>query len=93
VIASDVGEISNMLENEAGLRGGIVVKSVRETEQFIAAFAEAMETVLDRQLREDLSRNAHELGRRYDMEPLVEIYSGLYTKVLNKKIAVATLAG
>ncbi|WP_082733360.1 glycosyltransferase [Sphingobium sp. CCH11-B1] len=93
VVASDVGEISNMLENENGVRGGIIVKAVRDTDQFIAAFAQSMETILETQLREELGKNARELGNRYDMGPLVEIYSNLYAKILNKPVpAVMTMA-
>jgi glycosyltransferase involved in cell wall biosynthesis len=93
VIASDVGEIGNMLENDAGVRGGIIVKAVRDTNQFIAAFAQAMETILDEQLRKELGASAQELGHRYDMGPLVEIYGGLYATILDKpEPEAATLA-
>lgn len=93
VIASDVGEIGNMLENEGGMRGGIIVKAVRDTDQFIAAFTKAMESILDDRLREELGRNAQELGSRYDMGPLVDIYGNLYARILDKPIpTVAPLA-
>ncbi|MDK2759617.1 MAG: hypothetical protein KYX66_23110, partial [Blastomonas fulva] len=63
------------------------------TDQFIAAFAQSMETILETQLREELGKNARELGNRYDMGPLVEIYSNLYAKILNKPVpAVMTMA-
>jgi len=92
VVASDVGEISNMLENEAGERGGIIVKAVRDTDQFIANFAKAMEAILDARLRGELARNAQELGRKYDMGPLVEVYGGLYARILDKPVPAVTLA-
>ena len=92
VVASDAGEISNMLESEAGVKGGIIVKAVRDTDQFIADFAKAMETILDARLREELGRNAQDLGQRYDMAPLVGIYGSLYARILEKPAPVVTLA-
>jgi glycosyltransferase involved in cell wall biosynthesis len=89
VIASDVGEIGHMLSNEAGVRGGIVVKAVRDTDQFIAAFSDAMEAILDNRLRRELSENAQELGHKYDMGPLVEIYGNLYSQILGQSVSVS----
>lgn len=92
VIATDVGEIANMLENEAGIRGGIIVKATRDSDQFIAAFADAMETILDDGLRRKLGVNAQELGRSYDMAPLVSIYGGLYADILEKPIPTLSIS-
>jgi glycosyltransferase involved in cell wall biosynthesis len=82
MIASDVGEISNMIEDQAGVCGGIIVEAVRNTSQFIDAFAEAMERILNDRLRQTLADAAQELGRKYDMGPLVDIYNNLYTQII-----------
>lgn len=86
VVASDVGEIRNMLENEAGVRGGIVVDAHRDTDVFIDLFAKGMEQILDDRLRQELREGAMELGRRYDMEPLVEIYGNLYSQIIGQVV-------
>lgn len=82
VVATDVGEISNMIENEAGVRGGLIVKAVRDTDRFIDAFAEGMQSILDDRMRHDLAQNAQELGHKYDMAPLVGIYGDLYSRTI-----------
>jgi glycosyltransferase involved in cell wall biosynthesis len=89
VIASDVGEIRNMLENEAGVWGGIVVPAVRDTDEFVAGFARAMEDVLDDRVRRELAEGAVRLGSRYDMEPLVEIYGQLYSRIIARAASAA----
>ena len=50
--------------------------------------SDAAEAILDARLREELGKNATELGNRYDMGPLVEIYSNLYAKILDKPVPV-----
>jgi glycosyltransferase involved in cell wall biosynthesis len=65
------------------VRGGLIVKAVRDTDMFIAAFAEAMEAILDDRLRRELGKNAYELGLQYDMGSLVDSYGSLYSNILN----------
>lgn len=83
VIGSDVGEISRMLEGDTGELGGIIVKAVRDTDQFIRYFSDAMETILDTDLRNKLSKNALEIGERYEMGQLVDKYSNIYSNIIN----------
>ncbi|MBB3356491.1 MULTISPECIES: glycosyltransferase [unclassified Novosphingobium] len=82
VVASDVGEIENMLKDAHGACGGIIVKAVRDTATFIDSFAAAMEAILDDSLRARLAEQAQHLGRNYDMGPLVENYGKIYSQVL-----------
>lgn len=84
VIASNVGEIANMLQDNDGVRGGIIVEAVRDTNQFIEVFAEAMAAILDDRLRHEFGENARKLGAKYDMGPLVQIYSDLYHEIIGK---------
>ncbi|WP_076072700.1 glycosyltransferase [Sphingomonas montana] len=86
IVASDVGEISAMLRNDAGICGGVVMKAVRDTPTFVTAFADAMEAVLDDRLRDALREGARELGHKYDMTPLVETYGSLYSQVIGGAI-------
>jgi hypothetical protein len=52
-----------------------------------------MEAILDNRLRRELSENAQELGHKYDMGPLVEIYGNLYSQILGQSVSVSpTLA-
>jgi glycosyltransferase involved in cell wall biosynthesis len=85
VVSTDVGEIRKMLQNEAGVRGGIITAAMRDTDTFIATFTKAMESILDDRLRETLAKGALELGKKYDMAPLVEIYGGLYQRVIDTR--------
>ncbi len=84
VVASDVGEISNMLLGEDGELGGVIVKAVRDTDAFIANFADAMSVVLDDARRANLADRAATLGKMYDMAPLVENYSRIYSSVIGR---------
>jgi len=82
VVATDVGEIENMLEDDDGAKGGIVVHAVRDTKSFIAAFAVGMEDMLNDKLRHELAGHAERIGRRYDMGPLIKNYAEVYAQVL-----------
>ena len=83
VIGSDVGEIRDMLMRQDGVKGGIVIPAVRDTNQFIANLTAAMEQMFNRSLRERLARGAEELGRAYDMDKLVKTYGNIYTGMMN----------
>lgn len=89
VVSTDVGEISNMLRDELGVRGGLVTEAMRDTKTFIATFADAMDRILDDRLRAELAAGALELGRKYDMAPLVGVYSDLYSRVLQQTITTS----
>jgi glycosyltransferase involved in cell wall biosynthesis len=83
VIASDAGEIRGMLVKEGGLQGGLVIDAVRDTPRFIDSLTEAMERMLDAELRKQLAADAAELGRDYDMGKLVETYGKIYRRLID----------
>ena len=84
VIGTNVGEIRRMLETSDGLRGGLVVEAVRDTNRFVAAFSQAMEAMLDDTLRGEFAKDAGIIGRNYDMDPLVQVYSDLYAQLIER---------
>jgi glycosyltransferase involved in cell wall biosynthesis len=83
VIASDAGEIRGMLVKDDGLQGGLVIGAVRDTAGFIDSLAEAMERMLDAELRNQLARDAARLGQEYDMGKLVETYGRIYRQLID----------
>ena len=84
VIGSDVGEIRRMLVREDGLAGGLVIDAVRDTREFIGKLANAMEKMLDPELRSELAKGAAELGHVYDMDTLVKKYGKIYHDLLER---------
>lgn len=81
VIATDVGEIASMLQND-GVAGGIIVKCIRDDKRFEMRFTRAMQDLLDDDRRKQLGLGAGILGKGYDMSGLTKQYVDLYEHVL-----------
>lgn len=82
VVATDVGEISSMLQSD-GLVGGILVTSSTSDEVFETRFAAAMQELLDDERRLQIGRDAAILGSAYDMAALTREYARLYENVVS----------
>jgi len=83
VIASDVGEIRSMIE-DSEIAAGLLIPAVRDTSRFITLLCDAMERLLDPDIREHYASGAKVLGGRYDMEKLTDRYLDLYRRLLEQ---------
>lgn len=80
VIATDVGEISSMVEG-AGQPCGIIVEPSRIDKVFQASFADAMDEMMDDKRRKSLAAQAGIAGHSYDMSALTDRYVEIYGEV------------
>ncbi|MEO1491832.1 MAG: glycosyltransferase [Pseudomonadota bacterium] len=79
VIATDIGEIRNMLTSDAGT-AGIVLDNIRNSEQFFGHLCDAMDKMLDADAREAWSAVSSTLAERFDMDTMTDRYLDLYLK-------------
>ncbi|WP_199864373.1 glycosyltransferase [Rhizobium sp. EC-SD404] len=77
VIGSDVGEIKKMLSGRAG-KAGIVIRSERDSDRFFDSLSNAMETMLDLEVRSSYGRRAKSLARKFDLDRMLEAYEKAY---------------
>ena len=83
-IATDIGEISKMI-SRGGNEAGLTVPYLADDEAFITAIVEAMELMLEPDLRARLANGAAVLGKDYDMDSLAGDYLALYQEILQHR--------
>ena len=83
VVATNIGEIASMLEGD-GIAGGLIVENDRRNRLFEMQFAEAMERMIDDDVRKVLSEGAAHLAKRYNMNDLTEQYIHIYQGVVQR---------
>jgi glycosyltransferase involved in cell wall biosynthesis len=84
VVASDIGEIRNMLTLSNGRIAGSVFSIVDGKIPVEAASDAINACVSNRDLYEQLSAYAREAANKFDISHVVELYAGLYGKVLGR---------
>ncbi len=77
VIATDIGEVRNMLMLEGELCG-ILLEEQRDTEAFTAALQAAMARVLDGEQRAMLAAQSRRLAPKFDTAKMVEEYQSVF---------------
>ena len=63
----------------------MLIEAVRETEIFIGKLVDGMEQMLDPKLRAKASATAAILGKKYNMDELVNTYGELYSRLILEK--------
>jgi glycosyltransferase involved in cell wall biosynthesis len=80
-IATDIGEISNMLRTDSGENAGIILPA-NCADDLVDQLAEAIRTLRDNsQIYDDCSRNARILATNYDMEAVAKKYEQTFRQV------------
>jgi glycosyltransferase involved in cell wall biosynthesis len=77
VIATDIGEIRNMLTLEGELCG-ILLEHKRDTQAFTADLRAAMARVLDRKHRAVLAEQSRRLAPKFDIAKMVGEYQAVF---------------
>lgn len=83
-VATDTGEIVNMIRRD-GHEAGLTIPYLEDDEAFVAAVVEAMDQMLDQELRARLAKGAVALGEGYDIDRLAGDYLALYQEILNER--------
>ena len=78
VIATDIGQIRDMLSTPEGQSAGIILDNIRNSKQFFEALRGAMEQMLDPAVRTRLSALSESLAGRFDMDEMTDTYLTLY---------------
>jgi glycosyltransferase involved in cell wall biosynthesis len=85
VVATDIGEIPNILGNEAMTRAGVLVSHDASRVDLVYAMAEAIAELLRNPARYERMRgNAIEASSRFSMTRLAQIHNVLFTKLVNQ---------
>ncbi|WGD28378.1 glycosyltransferase [Ancylobacter sp. WKF20] len=82
VVASDVGEISNMVSPEGQDAAGVVIPADADDQRFVAVLADAMQAMIDDAQRARYSDAAKHLGSSYDMVALAREYANTYQNLV-----------
>lgn len=83
-IATDIGEVSSMIQDEYGEYAGILVKNVSNDETFAASLTAAMLEMCDADTRLSYKKKVEDIAQRYDMQALAERYIDVYREVMDK---------
>jgi glycosyltransferase involved in cell wall biosynthesis/SAM-dependent methyltransferase len=83
-IATDTGEIVNMMRRD-GHEAGLTIPYLQDDEAFVAAVVEAMDQMLDPELRARLAKGAAALGAVYAIDRLAGDYLALYQDILDRR--------
>ncbi|MGL6209969.1 MAG: glycosyltransferase family 4 protein, partial [Paracoccaceae bacterium] len=83
-LATDTGEIVNMIR-ESGHEAGLTIPYLEDDEAFIAALVDAMDQMLDQDVRLRLAKGAAALGEGYAIDRLAGDYLALYQDTLNSR--------
>jgi glycosyltransferase involved in cell wall biosynthesis len=86
VIATDIGEIRNMLKSETA-EAGITLPFLQDDDAFVAATAEAMIVMCDQDRWSYFAEGATTLGKDYAIENVADHYSALYESTSSRGIA------
>ena len=77
IIASDIGEIANMLALDEG-PGGALIRVQRDTEAFAADVARAMGEMLDPAVRADFARRGAKVAQKFSPDLMADAYLDIY---------------
>jgi len=77
IIATDVGEIKNMLKFNSK-NAGILISNERNTEKFIINLTNAMKKILEKGMRDSLSIVSKEKGQSFSLKDISRKYINLY---------------
>jgi glycosyltransferase involved in cell wall biosynthesis len=80
IIATDIGEIKNML-GDNGCAAGITIEFTRNDTFFIRELAQAMIKLSDVQTRSEFAKNAELRGKAYSIANVAKQYSSLFEEV------------
>lgn len=83
IIATDIGEIRNMM-TDGEVAAGILLPHERDSETFFVALEAAMETMLDVAVRTNYARASGILAQRFSMEELVRNYAAVYDLAIER---------
>ena len=83
-IATDTGEIANMMHSD-GRKAGLLLPYLEDDAAFVGVLVETMEQMLDPALRAGLAAEAAILGEDYAMDRLAEDYVAIYRDVLKQR--------
>ncbi|WP_144579155.1 glycosyltransferase [Agrobacterium sp. DE0009] len=83
-VSTDVGEIKAMSQID-GQQAGIVIKNDSDNDRFVTELSNAMEKILEKDVRGSFKEKAKLLGEAYDINALAGEYIVHYRSVLAKK--------
>ncbi|MFF2322935.1 glycosyltransferase [Agrobacterium sp. NPDC058088] len=83
-VSTDIGEIKAMSQIN-GQQAGIIIANQRNNEQFVIELSNAMEKILEKDVRDDFKEKAKVLGATYDIDVLAGEYIDHYRSVLASK--------
>ncbi|OOO15956.1 methyltransferase domain-containing protein [Agrobacterium pusense] len=83
-VSTDIGEIKAMSQIN-GQQAGIIIANQSNNEQFVIELSNAMEKILEKNVRDDFKEKAKVLGATYDIDVLAGEYIDHYRSVLANK--------
>lgn len=83
-VSTDVGEIKAMSQID-GQQAGIIIANDSDNDRFVAKLSNAMEKILEKDVRGGFKEKAKLLGEAYDIDALAGEYIDHYRSVLAKK--------
>jgi glycosyltransferase involved in cell wall biosynthesis len=81
IIATDIGEIKNIIIDPNGEAAGILVENTEDTIKFIDDFEKAMCKILDSSTRSHFQQSAIKMGKKHNMQIVADQYIDLYRKM------------
>ena len=82
-IATDIGEIKNMISTQNGKTSGILLENTKNDEAFIKSIVDALIEMSDDKVRESYQLATYEIAPNYDMKKLAEKYIEAYYRAIN----------
>lgn len=93
VIATDIGEISNMLTDDSGRTAGEVLPLIRDTSEFSRALSDAMERMFDSVHYQNCAMVAETLGSKYSMNVMTKKYELIYRDLIKNHASRVSVVG
>ena len=93
VIATDIGEIANMITNRGGRRAGILLPNLRDSDRYFDMLREAMERMTVARERQKFAAVAGKINVAFSMELLVKRYLAVYAKARRRAAAGWAMPG
>ncbi|MCI0600413.1 MAG: glycosyltransferase [Beijerinckiaceae bacterium] len=91
IIATDIGEIRNMI-TEGEATAGILIENLRDSECFFDQLYLAMVAMMEKKRRMIYSANAVRMAEKFDMGQLVKSYCDVYEKAIARAQDLQSLA-
>ncbi|MGV1820005.1 glycosyltransferase [Agrobacterium sp. CG160-95] len=83
-VSTDVGEIKAMSQID-GQQAGIIIANDSDNDRFVNELSDAMENILEKDVRDSFREKAQVLGATYDIDVLAGEYLDHYRSVLARK--------